>query len=466
MFAPILRNFIADIGRTDGYAVGDLWLLRDIQREGRFNTLHYLEAAKLLHNQFGISVSTYEYTDNKATGNAKDNYHLINTIVAKNPDYPFGERPTLDLYFKGRHFEIQPHELLADANREFVKEVNHLPQALADIHAGLSISQNAHISNINLGRLVVYVHEVLMEQLAATAQQKLTERSPSVPKQDDTLRQHHSSACGQECLISAQTYAITGSVLHSNTPAGRQTFAVILLILLLESEDSRAKSILAYLDNLAFAAQGNEPLASYLLDKLAIAIIESKADLSAACITKVIHQIEQNHLANVRMRAIEQSHDDEQRLYLLRAAQQTMKQAWQLYKETNDSHLIAVIQKTQAVAIAPSLHNIKEYDALREQVSGKGSWGITIAGLMLSVLGIALIVVAACSFVGSLGGAAPLAAPAIAAGIGTLVVGVGSVAAGIGFFNSGRDTGLYQEMKQVSEEAKEQRLMLSSYVAP
>lgn len=456
MFAPILRNFIAEVGLKNGYARDDIWMLRDIQEEdGRYNNLHYLEAVKLFHNQFGISLRTYEYVANKGTENPRDNYNLIDSRLTTNPIYPFGDTPIIDLYLKGDHFEIQPHENLAQANREFDGEVNTLPGALAGIHEALSFSYSAHSSNEQLGQLVVYGHQSLMEHFAASAQLKLAvaaslagmpPKSPVINKTTDGYKAY---------LIDAKDYAISGSEFHSDTPEGRHTFAVILLTLLVESNIKGAQSTLDQLDTLAFAANSNKPLASYLLNKLATAIIESKADLKVGRVTEVLEEIERNHRANSIMRSIEQTNHDQHRVDLVQKAKQTIKQAWQLYKETDDETLITVIKKTQAVVLEPSQKNFEEYDVLREQVNGRGSWGKMIAGLMLSVLGLALVVGAALCLVGTLGFAAPVSIPSIAVGGGMLVTGVGSLVAGLGLFNSSKDSGLYLQMKEFSEEVVE-----------
>ena len=137
-------------------------------------------------------------------------------------------------------------------------------------------------------------------------------------------------------------------------------------------------------------------------------------------------------------------------------AREAIKQLWSLYKETNDEHLIAVIQQTQAVAAGPNQQTIQDYTTLREQMDGKGSWGRIVAGIMLSVVGLALIVGAALGIVFTAGLATPLTVPVIAAGAGALALGVASATAGIGFFDAGCDKPLYKEMQLLGEEASMQ----------
>jgi hypothetical protein len=259
--------------------------------------------------------------------------------------------------------------------------------------------------------------------------------------------------------ISAEEYAKTGGQFHSNTPAGRQTFAVVLLTILESNNNKQPKSTLTHIANLAVAASRDEPLATYLLDKLTTAIIESPADLNTPRFIDVIKEINDNRDANNTMTTMVQSNRSEHQVQLIANAKRTIHQAWQLYKETdNDETLIKIIKKTQAVAMDPSPTNRDECTALREEVSGKESWGKLIAGLMLSVLGLALIVGATLALVASIGISAPISIPAVAVGASVLVAGLASLGAGFSFFNASKDTGLYKQMKQVNEGAEVQSL--------
>ena len=108
-----------------------------------------------------------------------------------------------------------------------------------------------------------------------------------------------------------------------------------------------------------------------------------------------------------------------------------------------------MIQQTQALAIQPTQQQIGEYHALQEDMRGKGVWGRVIAGLMLTLLGVALIAGAALGLVTSLGLAAPLSIPVAASG-------VASVAAGIGFFSYSNDPEILKDMHQVGVKASTQ----------
>ncbi len=489
LLAPIMRNFIAEHGLASGnYPSAAIGLLRDVQRQGRYTLLPDTEAIDLFHNQFGITVHTYEYIKHKKELDPRDNYRLINTRVTKNPDYPFGVAPVLGLYLKGRHFEIQPHEFLAEANRAYVSEMNALPIGLAEIHEGLTISQQAYNSNLNLGLLTVYGHQALVRQLAriapsVSADDSLlpadipevdsvppvgaelpAEKKDSLPLVNEPTDQPIKtkitssglSEIHQGYLISASTYAITGGAYHSDTPAGRQTFAALLLAILLENADKKAPAISAYLNNLAIAANGNEPLASYYADRLAMAIIQSKADLNAKLVKDVVQEIENDHQAKMNMHEVVTSNDDEKQVRLVRLAEETIQKAWQQYQETKDADLITVINKTRIIATEPTERNIRSYNQLRENVEGKGSWGKIIAGAMLVLIGVALVFAAAATTVASLGAGAPLTAAIAATGIGITTAGVVGITAGACFFNAGRNKGLYHKMQQVGDEASVQ----------
>jgi len=167
MFAPVLRKFIAEKGFISGNYRDGVSLLKDVQHNGRYNLLPDTEAIDLLHNHFGISVETYEFEASRVTGNPKDNYNNVRNKPTTNDEYPFGQsNPTIQIYLKDAHFELQPHELLAVPTREFDAEIAALPRALYDIHHGLSCSTDANTTNHYLRRLIPYVRQAIMIRLA------------------------------------------------------------------------------------------------------------------------------------------------------------------------------------------------------------------------------------------------------------------------------------------------------------
>jgi len=166
MFAPVLRKFIAEKGFISGNYRDGVSLLKDVQHNGRYNLLPDTEAIDLLHNHFGISVETYEFEASQGTGNPRDNYNKVRNKLTTNQDYLFGQsNPIILLYLKDEHFELQPHELLADPTREFEAEIASLPRDLYDIHHGLSCSDDANTTNDYLRRLISYVRPVIMISL-------------------------------------------------------------------------------------------------------------------------------------------------------------------------------------------------------------------------------------------------------------------------------------------------------------
>ncbi len=175
IFAPVFRKFIGEEGLNTG-VYPEIALLRDIQEDGLYNDLGTREVASLFHNLFGISVTSYEYTHNNETGNPEDNYAARDICTSLYADYPFGENPTLKLYLKDEHFEIQPHESLTESNRVFVEEIRTLPRPLAAIHNALSFSETARQSNRCLDDLCLYVQTDLTLQLEAVEHRKLNFR--------------------------------------------------------------------------------------------------------------------------------------------------------------------------------------------------------------------------------------------------------------------------------------------------
>ena len=429
MFAPVFRRFIAEIGLASGdYPAENLPLLRDLQRNGRYNSLSDTEAADLFHNQFGISIQTYEYIENRETDNPQNNYHLVTTRETRNRVYPFlGDAPLVNLYLKNAHFEIQPHESLVDAIVEFIAETNKLPPALMVIHEGLSCSQSAYQSSVSLGSLVVYVHQSLTAQLTPATQPLLADVASS-----DDLQKVIDIDNAKEYLISAEEYAVLGREGFNDSAAGRQTLAVILLTILGGCGEKRAQKMLNHINRLALAAERNEPLASYLLDKLAVAIIESKANVDAPCVENTMKDIKLSHKANQGMRHIVRNYSDSGHVSLVREARRKIALVWQSYNETKDDAKIQVIQNMQAVAIKPNLQNVQKAKELHSQVKNTGHWGKFIAGLLLSVIGLAMIVIGSIGIGGSLGMGLPVGLP-------VFVTGIASLGAGIAFFDSSRD---------------------------
>lgn len=428
IFSPVLRHCIANVGLSDGYDAASIGLLRDVQADGAYNHLHYLEAANLLHDQFGISVQTYEYITNRHTDNPKDNYNLVGSRATTRHPYPFGETPTIEFYYRGAHFEIQPHENLAEANAAYVREISLLPEELKRVHDNINFSQNAYKSNQALGQLFVYVNRTLTEAL-------------------NTARVAEKSSMADLYLANLEEYAAKGQAFHHDTYDGRQTFAIILLHIAANHCNEYTETLLLHMDKLTHLAHDDEPMATYFLDKLSTAIIHSPTQLHDQALTSIITEIQGYHEQQNALQAMLQSglHEHQQRL--IKAAQKTMKEAWQFYKETKEERFLAVIKQTQALALEPTPERIQNYAHLKEQVEGKGSMGKFIASLMFIVLGCALLVISALSFTGSIGLATPAA-------IATTASGAALLSAGVAFFNAGRDKGLYKAMKQTNQEAE------------
>ncbi|WP_133128494.1 hypothetical protein [Legionella nagasakiensis] len=430
IFSPVLRHFIAEVGLADDYDVASIGLLRDVQANGAYNHLHYMEAAGLLHDQFGISVQTYEYITNRHTENPKDNYNLVGARKTTRRPYPFGETPTIDFYYRGAHFEIQPHENLAEANAAYIREIGLLPEELRRVHDNISFSQSAYKSNQALGQLFVYVNRTFTEALNAAQ-----------------IANRPSSRIFDTYFVNLEEYAAKGRAFHQDTYDGRQTFAVILLYIAADHCNKYAETLLLHMDKLNHLAHDDEPLAAYFLDKLSSAIIHSPTQLNDQAIASMIAEIQRYHEQHNALQLMLQSELHEHQQRLIKAAQKTMKEAWQCYKKTKEERFLEVIKQTQAIALEPTPERMQHYARLKTQIEGKGSLGKLIAGLMFTVLGCALLVISALSFAGSFGLGTPTA-------IATTVAGAALLSAGVAFFNANRDKGLYKKMKQTNQEAE------------
>ena len=473
IFAPIFRNFIAEFGPENGYQVADLAALRDVQIDGRYNNLSAQEAAKLFHNQLGISLCAYEFVEDRKTATPEDNYGPTGTWPTTHLIYPFGDTPTVNLYLKGAsfntpgHFEIQPHESVGEATIEFNEESTHLPPPLQVIHDGLSGSDSGETSKLFIGpgQLVVYVGQAIMARL-------------------DPLSEHR---------VSAEDYAENGRSLHSDTPLGRQAFAVILLSILVYSRVLDAQTMLENMARL-IEEQESDVAAGFLLEQLAMAIIHSRANLNEPSVVSIFREVEGYLLEKSRAsettkeletalpepqaiadapvvlenevsglmplvdaedarRQLDKAADalaEEARRQLAQSAKSTTDEPLSSYAAIKNKRLRFLMAQTNSLVANPTPENCTIYKALTDKVNAMSGWGKRIAGLMLTVLGAALIVGAALMIAGGFGSTLPYSIPVVATGAVTLAVGVGSVFAGIRFFSAGCD----KDKLPVSEEAK------------
>ena len=105
--------------------------------------------------------------------------------------------------------------------------------------------------------------------------------------------------------------------------------------------------------------------------------------------------------------------------------------------------------------LEPTPKNIQTYKDLSQNISGKGSWGKFILVCMATLIGFAILIATTTIIAASIG----LGLPITAAGISTGVLAYGAAGASLGtgyaFFDSGRDTGLYKQMQQVTDDAVE-----------
>jgi hypothetical protein len=441
IFAPVFRTFIAEVALTQHYLSQDLGGIRDVQRTGTnagtYIDLHYLEAATLFHNLFGITLNAYEFIGNKDTGDARDNYNLVQSKPAT-LESPLKASSLVNLFYKEGHFEIQPHELTEAANKAYEEEIQGLSPELHAIHDALSLSVNAYSTNRALGRLYLYVNQKLRQQL----------------QQENKLRLR------RDFVVTLEEYVDRGPEIHDiKTYAGRQTFAIILLHL---NQSLEARELLTSLGNLAYAANGDVPLALHLSDQLATAVIASRMNLRNAELKDVIEQVHAHDKANNLVRTLEQPRFGWQakKRYtvaekrFLKSVDETIQLAWKTYKDTRDEFLLTIIAQTENLLLNPTLRNVRKYDQLREHISGKGSWGGIIAGAMLNLMGLALIVGTALTIAATFGTTLPLTAAVVGSGASALAIGITDIAVGISFFSSSKDKGLYKQMGKICEDGE------------
>lgn len=439
IFAPVFRKFIAAIALTQEYLPQDLGALRDVQRDGTYNDLHYLEAAGLFHNQFGITLRAYEFTEDNHTDNARDNYKLLHTKAAALVS-PLTASTMVDLFYKDEHFEIQPHETIGEANAAYGREIEQLPQELNEVHDAFSFSFNAYSTNSALGKLLLYVNEKFYDQFQLENKHRLK----------------------RDYMVTVEQYSVSGYAFHDvRTYAGRQTFAVILLNLVADHSIA-AREILSSLGNLAYAANCDVPLALRLSDRLAAAVIDSKMSLQHTGLQNIMARIREHDQANNILRTLEQPRFGGSRrnrytqveLKFLKSVDDTIKLAWKAYKETHDETMLNIIWHSERLLLNPTLRNINIYNKLREQASGKGSWAALIAGSMLTVMGLALIVGTALVMAATFGATTPITVPTLGVATAAVATGLADISFGLSFFNHGMDRGLYKQMEEVHERGE------------
>jgi hypothetical protein len=78
ILAPVFRSFIANRGPHHDYRHDDLWLLKDVQDDGRYNQLEAREAASLFHYYFGISLEAYVFVQGDKPHKVSSPYHRVN----------------------------------------------------------------------------------------------------------------------------------------------------------------------------------------------------------------------------------------------------------------------------------------------------------------------------------------------------------------------------------------------------
>lgn len=513
IFAPVLRNFIALKGEQEGYDQ-DIHALRDIQDgfdpelaaalgdevsqanevKGRYSLLNFSEVVKLLHNHLGISARVFEYNYQAAS-----QYTLQGTFVSDNTIYPFGHPPRLDLYLKEGHYETQPHEVVAAAAQQGVSEVDTLPDELKTIHSQITTYNDATVTNNNLGRLILYVHGLLQQQMqlstsritpallaadfdpnkallvpppASTSNAVLTANENVTPggnplaedpvaqpqpqtSQESVLKNKidptpdHRNVEIKKHILNAYQYAHGADRYFNQTPAGRQTFAVILLTILAEDErlQPRVRILSDLINKLSQKEEKKRPLSSYVLTQLIAAIIDTKANIESKRITKLVNNYQDYELALLSMNRISKTTGDINHKKLIVAARRAIITAWKHYHKQKDPLLIDIILATANVAAAPTEDNIRDYQQLRAQLPGKTNYGKIIGGLMLAVIGLAALVIAAVALVSTVGLAGYPA-------IGLTVGGTAALIGGLGLFKSGVAKGLYKETQTVDNTIK------------
>jgi|GEM_PF-2279156 len=159
MFAPVFRIFIAEMALQSGqYEEQDLWRIRDIQATGRYNPLGIKEVGELFYVPLAIgNVTLFE--------RSADTYVERITGIKSTCTFPSWIRrnhPNFSMYFDGEHYERLPHHELAEPTARFIEEMDTLPRPLKAVHDILSSYQSAEKSSEGLGRLVTYVHHVLV----------------------------------------------------------------------------------------------------------------------------------------------------------------------------------------------------------------------------------------------------------------------------------------------------------------
>lgn len=356
IFAPVLRLFIGQIAlRGGGYDDG-VSGLSEVQDHalGRYHNLHYLEAAQLFHHQFGISVNLYKIQDPQPV------------LVTANPSlvthYPFEAQPSVNLYLKGGdnehngHFELlPPGPELELAERRFVEEINSLPQALGEIHEGLSTSETADQSQDFLyQRLLSYVRSSVGVLMADTVNS-----SPNVERR----------YMPTDFIVSANDYLERGAQYHDVSIEGGQALARIVLGILCENGDTQTQTLL---DAIIFLKKSPDPFSKQLLERLLTCIIRSKADLENVYLKECQYAVAVFQKADDYLQlAIKENLDHDDLPPVLMTAIEILEISWRAYLEQNDSKFLQAIERTLDLLTHDPSGHVEEFVGIMNSLTAK-----------------------------------------------------------------------------------------------
>ena len=230
LFAPVFRLFIAESGRDipipeyelmRQFGAGDYDSLNPDRvplqcgidpNTGKYLQLDFSVMEKGFYHRFGIKVNLFLFNNSNKTYEANDQVDESYVI----PESPLSRQNGLSLYLKGGHYELQPHNQV-DLDAYFFK-TGLFSGSFDEVFKATTEDMSASRTNEALARLFIYVNRKLNGALLSEVQ-------------------------------NLQVYAQNGRGFYHPGQEGTLTFAVILLVIGVETS---SEDLYLYVDYLRY----------------------------------------------------------------------------------------------------------------------------------------------------------------------------------------------------------------------
>ena len=272
LFMPVLREVLQklsereDLDQTilDEQSLLELKELQEktIQANGRYPFLGYFFVHHCFNKHFNIESEVHSFYSPSQSYEVIPREHIDGT-----PPSPSAKR--ISVYLKDNHYELAPHENLANAERQRVIEYQAMPLALQNVYDTISAGGSAYHTNRALGNLLFYGNEKLSRFIACSTQINAEQRA-----QLEAFNQPDA----------ARYVALHCPTFDSKTAAEKRTIATILLSLLESVNEPHAKVLLNKMRIVGETKQG---------ELLAEAVFRHWDNLGCDDVQHIMQQIEE-----------------------------------------------------------------------------------------------------------------------------------------------------------------------------